>query len=349
MLHLLGQTEKNFWMPEGVSTFSSDVDWLFYFILIVSAVFFFLIAGLMFTFMFLYRRRSEDQEVSRVAHNTPLEIAWSVLPSILLVLMFWWGFQTYMDMRTPPANTYDIQVTAYKWGWEFTHPSGETDRHLHVPVDTPIKLVMKSNDVIHSCFIPAMRVKQDVVPGRFTSMWFEAQRTGRYQLFCAEYCGTEHSNMLADVHVYPKDGFAEVLRTMDPFNALTPEEWEAYHADPAAFIKAHEDDERFAGGKLLPLAEMGRYYYEKKNCKQCHSLDGATAGMTGPTWLGLWGSPRKFRDGSSIPAADENYILSSIRDPGLRIVEGYDNVMSKIAVNDREATALIEFIKSLKK
>jgi cytochrome c oxidase subunit 2 len=211
----------SFWMPVQASNYAAEVDRTFYFIYYVSLFFFILIAGLMFAFIIVYRRRSENQEVGRTTHNTPLEIAWSVAPAVLLVVMFWWGFKGYMNMRTPMENSYDVRVNAQKWNWEFVYPNGVSDSELHIPVDRPILLKMYSADVLHACFIPAFRAKRDVVPGRYTDLRFVATQTGQFPMLCAEYCGTSHSDMRSTVHVYDQAGFDEYLKTADPFYMMT--------------------------------------------------------------------------------------------------------------------------------
>ena len=333
-----------FWMPQQASSYASDVDNLFYFIYYVSLFFFVLIVGLMFMFILLYRRRSEDQVVSKASHNTPLEITWTILPSILLVVMFWWGFKAYMVMRTTPENAYEIKVNAQKWSWEFVHPNGVSDSDLYIPLDTPIKLVMFSQDVLHSCFIPAFRAKRDVVPGRYADLSFTPTKVGEFPLLCAEYCGTSHSDMRATVHVRDKDGFLEYLKTADPFYEMTVEEFDEYLKGPEAFIEKNAEDPRFK--RLRVPLEMGQELYTKKGCKQCHSLDGAAG--TGPTWKGLYGEPVTFRDGSRIERVDDDYLRESMLDPHKRIVQGFEAVMPKTTLSDPQISVLISYIKSLK-
>lgn len=335
---------KSFWMPEQASAYAADVDWLFYFIYYVSLFFFILVAGLMFIFMIVYRRRSEDQEVGRVTHNMTLEVVWTVIPSILLVAMFWWGFEGYMDMRTPSEGAYEVKVKAQKWSWSFIYPNGVDDSELHLPVNRPVRLIMFSEDVLHSCFIPAFRAKRDVVPGRYSDLYFKPTKIGVFPLLCTEYCGTSHSTMLATVHVHDDAGMEEYLKTADPFYQMAPEEYAEFVQGPAAFIEKFKADPRFK--RLKPPLEMGKELYDKKGCKQCHSLDGSTG--TGPTWKNVFGHKVDFRDGSSIEKADENYLRESILEPNKRVVSGFQAVMPAVKLSDRQIDMLIDYIKSLK-
>lgn len=352
---LLAQAAKTFWMPPQASTVADSVDFVFYYIYWTCVFFFVLINGLMFYFMVKYRRRSHDDEVGRITHSTPLEIAWSVLPSALLVLMFWWGFKGFIEMRTPPPNAMDIRVDAKKWNWTFIYPNGQDSDELHVPKGQPVRLVMTSQDVLHSCFIPAFRVKRDVVPGRYSEIWFEATQAGKYPLVCAEYCGTSHSDMISTVTVHPSQAeYDEWLRTANPLaNPLfTDELKDEWFRDPEAFIKKYENDPALGVfvKKLKTPAMMGKDLYTKKGCAQCHSVDGRgkEAGLQGPTWQNLYGREEVFRDGSKTNA-DENYLRESIVDPNKRIVAGYDAIMPKSRLNDKEIDCLIAYIKTLKK
>jgi cytochrome c oxidase subunit 2 len=194
---VLPQPRGGFWLPEQASDAASGVDNLFSFIFWISLFFFALIVILMLVFVVRYRRREGVEPEPSPSHNTALEVTWTVIPLLLVMVIFAWGFKVYIDMRTPPANSYEVQVTGQKWKWLFTYPTGHVDEELHVPVDQPVRLVMTSEDVIHSFYVPAFRIKQDVVPGRYSKVWFRATKVGTYQIFCAEYCGTGHSDMLA--------------------------------------------------------------------------------------------------------------------------------------------------------
>jgi cytochrome c oxidase subunit 2 len=306
-----------FWLPEEGSTTAGEVDWIFNFILAISVFFFALIVILTVYFLLRYRRRA-GVEAEKTAHGSvPLELTWTVIPTILVIVIFYFGFTGYMDMKVAPEGAYEIQVTGQKWQWFFTYPNGHVEGNLHVPVDEPVKLVMTSEDVIHSLYIPAFRTKMDLVPGRYTTTWFEATKPGTYVLFCAEYCGTGHSDMGALVIVHP------------------PGEFEAWLADAGNIVD-----------RMSP-SQAGELLYNTRGCKQCHSIDGS-AGI-GPTFKGVFGHSYPMKDGEQV-TADENYIRESILDPQAKIVAGFDPVMPtyKGKLKDNEITAIIEFIKTLK-
>lgn len=308
--------QGGFWMPQKGSSTAGDVDWLFQFILWVAVFFFVLVVGLMTVFVLRYRRRPGTGPEESPSHNTKLEIAWSVVPIILVMVMFYAGFKTYLGMETPPRGAYEIKVIAQKWQWSFQYPNGYTDPLLHVPVDEPVTLLMSSQDVIHSLFVPAFRLKKDVVPGRYTRAWFTATKAGVHPLYCAEYCGTGHSDMTTAVIVHEPGGFEEWLTS-------------------AANLYAD-----------MPPAEAGEMLYASKGCTACHSVDGTK--MVGPTLKGSYGRTETLRDGSHV-TVDENYLRESIYDPQAKVLEGYEPVMPTYqgTVSEEELGYLIEFIKSL--
>lgn len=302
--------------PRPSSTTAGSVDALFYFILIVSAVFFAIIVAAMVVFIVKYRQREDLQIQPSPDHNNKLEVVWTLIPSFIVGIIFFWGFVTFLDMRQPPDNSYEIQVNAKKWSWSFTYPNGHVDNNLHVPVDRPVSLVMSSDDVIHSLYIPAFRIKMDVIPGRYTKTWFEANTAGDYTLFCAEYCGTQHSTMLAKVVVHPSgefdtwlDNAANLLKTMTP-------------------------------------VEAGEILYVRRGCVQCHSVDGSA--KVGPSFLNAYGTEQTLTSGESIQV-DENYIRESILEPQAKVRAGYKPVMPTYQgqLKDEEIGALIAYIKSL--
>jgi cytochrome c oxidase subunit 2 len=314
---LLAQEGGSFWLPPARSTFAPAVDNLFYLVLGVSIFFFALIVGLMTLFVIRYRQRPEPIDRHGPTHNTALEITWTTIPVLIVIVIFYRGFVTYIDERTSPRNAYDIRVSARQWKWNFQYPNGFIADELHVPVDETVRLTMSSDDVIHSLFIPAFRLKMDVVPGRYTTTWFRAVAPGDYELLCAEYCGTGHSDMVTKVVVHK------------------PGEFEPWLKQAGDFIKN------------LPPAQAGRKVYELRGCKQCHSTDGSVG--TGPSFQGIYGETHHFTDGSS-EVVDDNYIRESILDPQAKIREGFQGVMPRIkGITDQEITVLIEFIKSLKK
>ena len=305
------------WMPVQASTGAPAVDRLFFFILWLSVAFFVLIVGLMVLFVVRYRRRAaRTAPDASPSHNTALELTWTIIPLILVIVIFAWGFKVFMDMSTPPGNAYEVLVTGQKWKWLFTYPNGHVDENLHVPVDTPVRLVMTSEDVIHSFYVPAFRMKKDVVPGRYTKAWFRANRTGEFQVYCAEYCGTSHSDMLSMVVVHEPGGFESWLeKAADFLNTMSPAE---------------------AGAKLVA----------QRGCAQCHSVDGR--GGIGPSLKGVFGHQVQLVSGPPL-VADEDYIRESILEPQARVVAGYQPVMPtyKGRLKDAEITAIIEYLKVL--
>ncbi len=309
------------WMPPQASTYAGSVDGLWNLIFWYSTFFTVLIMALVILFVVLYRKRPGHKEQKTASHSLPLELFWTIPPSLFLVVFFFWGLNTYLDMNTPPEDSYQIHVTAMKWNWNFTYPNGVITDELHVPVDTPVTLTMESSDVIHSLFIPAFRAKMDVVPGRFQKMWFEATKTGEYHLFCTEYCGTEHSSMttLCVVH--------------------TDEDFEAW-------MEVAKDPYHDAEGEPIPMRDVGELFYNRFGCAQCHSLDGSV--LQGPSFQGLWGKEERMTDGATM-TVDENYVLQSIWEPNAHVVEGYQAVMPtfKGKMSQKDVTAMIEFMKTI--
>jgi len=308
----------SFWLPAPDSTVAANVDSLFHLVMGISLFFFILILGVMVWFVVQYRRRPGVEPQPSAHHNTALELTWSILPSFLIVAIFYQGFTGYIDMRTPPDAGMEIKVDAKKWSWLFTYSNGWGEPELHVPKDTPITLVMSSADVIHSLFVPAFRVKQDIVPGRYTKMWFNATRAGEYTLFCTEYCGTQHSDMLAKVVVH--ESLAE---------------YEKWLADVS---NIHEN---------LTPPEAGQVLYVKRGCQQCHSVDGTA--KTGPSFKGTFGTQQKLRDGTDI-TVDENYVRESILDPMAKVRAGFNPVMPTFrgSLTDQDIDAIIAYMKTLK-
>ena len=302
------------WLPEAASTVSGDVDALFYFVLWVSTILFVGVIGTMVLFAWKFRRRSSQDRPQPVRENKFIEASWIVVPTILVAIVFVWGFRVFLELGIAPPNSYEIDVRARKWSWLFEYPSGAQSSELHVPVNRPVKLRMISADVIHSFFVPAFRVKADVFQGRYSYVWFEATRQDTFYVACAEYCGTAHSQMLTQVVVHSQDDF------------------EGWLADNAA------------DADMTP-AERGERLYSQQGCFACHSLDGTE--LTGPSFQGLAGSTRMFTDGTSAEA-DENYLLQAIVSPAAVIVQGYDAVMPSTysSLSAADLDALVAFIQA---
>ena len=304
------------WLPPQASTAARQTDLVFYFIFGVTIFFFILIVGLMVLFAIRYRRRTAGERApGQVTHNTALELTWSAIPLVLVVIMFYMGFRGFMDIMNPPRGALDIRVLGQKWFWTFTYPNGHFDTELHVPVDTPVRLTLESNDVIHCFFVPAFRIKRDAVPGRYNKVWFQATKAGEYLGLCAEYCGTSHSDMRARVVVEEPGMYEKWLEEVsDLFRTRSPAEV----------------------GKLLVT----------RRCGGCHSVDGSA--NIGPTLKGIYEHEVTMADGTTV-VADDNYIRESILEPRARLVRGYDPVMPtfKGQLKDKEITAIIDYIKEI--
>ena len=303
------------WLPEGLSTLAPEIDSLFYFVTWASTILFFGVVVAVVYLAYKYRRRSAEHVPAPVEPSKLIEVSWIVVPTILVLVIFIWGFEVFIKQGVAPPDSYQIRVTASSWKWDFEYPNGTVSTgELHVPVDRPVRLQMSSTDVLHSFFIPVFRAKQDVLPDRYSSVWFQATRTGEYQIYCTEYCGAGHSVMLASIVVESQSDFDEWVET------------------------AGVDED-------MPLPELGEQLYNQQQCFACHSVDGSPG--IGPTFQGLYGTSETMTDGSSVEV-DDNYLRESILDPGARVVEGYQNVMPAAYGNlsERQVSGLIEFIKA---
>jgi cytochrome c oxidase subunit 2 len=304
------------WLPPRASSVAGDVDLVFDLIFWICAFFYVLIVVLAITFAVRFRHTNwRPRAHAAPLHNTPLEIAWSVIPLVLVVMIFGLSTKVWLDMTQPAAgrDSRRVQVTARKWSWWFDHEGGKGSNDLHVVADEQIELVMAADDVLHSLYVPAFRIKQDVVPGRYTKMYFRATRPGTYPIYCAEFCGTDHSLMLANVVVHP--------------NRAAYDEW-ARGQDTSA----------------MPLPELGRQIYDTRGCAGCHSTDGTR--RVGPSLRRTWGTTENIEGGGTAPV-DENYIRESILEPRAKIVAGYPPTMPPMPLTERELQGVIEFIKSL--
>jgi cytochrome c oxidase subunit 2 len=319
--------------PDQASTFAGQVDALYWVLIGLSLLF-----GGVLPFIILYlmvRYHRSNQKVSRadqVHSNLPLELTWSIIPLFLMMGVFFWGAFLFIQMRTPPDRTIEVYVIGKQWMWHAQHPNGKRENNeLHVPVGQPVKLIMTSQDVIHSFYIPAFRVKQDVLPGRYTTMWFEATQEGEYHLFCAEYCGTEHSMMGGRVVTMSLADYEQWLVT--PGEVILPDGSSGAAAPPTT--DATGDPMALVGGQLF--ANLG--------CASCHRDDGAGVG---PSMVDLYNNEEQLADGSTI-VADEAYLAESILNPQARVVAGYQPVMPAYdsQLSGDQLNQLIAYIKSL--
>ncbi|HVZ31273.1 MAG TPA: cytochrome c oxidase subunit II [Polyangiaceae bacterium] len=322
--------EATIQMPRQMSTIAQNVDNMYYFIYWVSVLFFVAIIGVALWCIYRYHE-SKHPHATPPGHHDVLELAWTFAPLLLLIPMFHYGFKGYVKAMVAPEDAIEMRVRGKQWAWDFYYP-GDTEpspSELVVPVSRPVKMVMSSQDVLHSFFIPEFRVKRDLVPGMYSSVWFEAlEVTSKYNasdnkvtgepldLFCTEYCGTSHSQMLAKVHVVSAE-------------------------DYAAFIAGKD---RPPEGK--PLEVVGAELYKKNACNTCHTTDGAA--LVGPSFKGVFGKHEEFEDGSSL-TVDENYIRQSVLQPQAKIVKGFaGKTMPTFVLKDWKIDALIAYIKSLK-
>jgi len=330
------------WIPDSVTELGGRADMVQLWLIILMVFWFVACNGAMIYFLMKYKRKGPDDKVLAVRGNHLLEIVWTVVPSIIVIIIFVAGIGVWTDLRTPPDDSFEIRVRGQKWSWSFEyidpdHEYGENldgrivPADLYVPVGRNIRFNMKSNDVLHSMFIPEFRVKEDVVPSMFTHLWFRAEVPGSYNIFCTEYCGDKHSGMLGKVHV------------------LDEATWER-------FINNEPLDPR---DRPLTPVESGENLYVKHNCKGCHSVDGTTT--IGPTFKGLMAM--QSRDFSNVKAVDftadgnreaavENYIMQSIKQPESQLVKGFPAGQMPAfegIITDNEIADIITYIKSLNK
>ena len=299
--------------PVRASSFAGSVDALFFYLLVVTVFFSALITIAILYFFLKFRRRKADEIGVAIHGSMVLEAAWMGIPFILAMVMFGWGSSIYVNMRRPPKEALDIYVIAKQWMWKLQQPDGRREiNELHIPVNRDIRLVMASEDVIHDFFVPAFRVKADVVPGRYTTMWFRATRPGRYHFFCSQYCGTNHALM---------GGWVTVLE---------PAEYEAWLSG--------------SSGETSPVA-AGAKLFQGLACNTCHA---GTPGARGPSLTGVYGSTVHLEGGQTV-TADDAYIRESILQPKAKIVAGYQPIMPTFQglVTEEQVLNLIAYVKSL--
>jgi cytochrome c oxidase subunit 2 len=305
--------------PDAASSVAREVDALFLGWVVISLFFSVLIAALIVIFFMKYRRRpwrrfGHDAEIKTL----PVEITWSVIPLVITLVMFVWGAKVFFDQSRPPEDAIAYYGVGKQWMWKFQHPEGAREiNDLHVPVGQPIRITLTSEDVIHSLFIPAFRVKSDVLPGRYTTVWFEATRPGEYHLFCTEYCGTEHSRMIGTVY------------------ALAPEDYETWLA---------------TGQTGVPLRVSGGELFSRFACDTCHRMERATPELParGPSLAGLFGTEVELVGGGTV-TADATYLRRSILEPQAHVVAGWQPIMPtfKGQMSEEQLNALVDYVKNL--
>lgn len=306
-------------MPSQATEIAKQVDNLYGFLLIISLISCVIVIGGMIYFVFKYKRKTANDKTAYISHSTALEFLWSFIPLVIFLFVFAWGWYVYHQMRAMPQNALEINVLGKQWAWEIEYKNGyKAVNEIVVPINTDVKLLMTSSDVLHSFFVPSFRIKQDVIPGRYTAVWFNADKLGEFHIFCAEYCGTTHSGMIGRLKVVSLEDFNKYLE---------------------------EGQEEGA----LPLAKRGEKLFALKACASCHSTD-SDAVKVGPSLFKKFGSESVMDDGSTIKV-DENHLRESILEPNKHIVKGFPKgVMPTFQgqLNENELNALVEYIKEMK-
>ncbi len=299
--------------PEAASSFASEVDALYLFIVAVSAFFTVAVSIAVVFFGIRYRRKHAEEVGAHIEGSLPLELAWSIIPTIIAMVMFAWGAKLFYEMRVPPAETMQIYAVGKQWMWKFQHTGGQREiNELHVPTGRPIKVLVTSEDVLHDLYFPAFRTKIDAIPGRYQPLWFTATKPGRYRIFCAEYCGTKHSGMIGEVVV------------------MEPQEYQAWLG---------------GGGNEGTMAERGAKLFGDLACSTCHLDNGQGRG---PSLKDIVGRAVELADGSTA-TVDEGYLRESILNSQSKVVKGFTPLMPTFQglISEEGLAALIEHIKSL--
>ena len=300
--------------PPNASTVASETDALYFFIIAVCTFFAVLVTVLVVFFTLRYKRKSADEVGADIHGSLILELTWTFIPFVLAMIMFAWGASVFFNLSRPPRDAMEIFVVGKQWMWKIQHPDGTREiNQLHVPIGRPVRITLGSEDVIHDFSLPAFRVKMDAVPGKLTTLWFEATKVGTYHIFCAEYCGTKHSGMIGEVI------------------AMEPQEYEMW----------------LAGGRTSGTpVENGQRLFTDLACITCHKTDSTGRG---PSLLGVFGSAVELTDGRTV-IADDNYIRESIMSSQAKVVKGYQPIMPAFQgmVSEENVLQLIAYIKTLK-
>jgi cytochrome c oxidase subunit 2 len=299
--------------PEQASSIARSVDQLYYFLTAVTLFFTALIFSIIFYFMIKYRRRAPDERPKAIEGSFPLEVLWTAIPTLIVAVIFVWSSTLYFRNSEPPKGAMEIFVTGKQWMWKVEHPEGQREiNELHVPLGRPVKLTMTSEDVIHDFFVPAFRVKKDVLPGRYTSLWFEATKVGTFHLFCAQYCGAFHAGMLGSIIVQQ------------------PDEYERWLA---------------GGAPGESMEQAGAKIFQASGCPTCHTADGTGLG---PSLLGVAGHPVKLTTGETV-TADDAYMRESILLPKAKVVQGYSPIMPSFQgqMTEEQLNNVVAYLRAL--
>lgn len=306
-------------MPTEASKIAGSIDNLYGFLIASSFISCAILIGGMIYFALKYKRKSDNDKTAYITHDTRLEVLWSVIPLIIFLVVFAWGWIIYHDMRKMPENALEIHVTGRQWSWMTEYKNGVKSPDIVVPVNRDVKIILASEDVIHSLYIPSFRIKQDAVPGRYYSMWFRAEKMGEFHVFCTEFCGTSHSGMITKLKVISQEDF---------------DKWLIEESEVST----------------LPIAQRGGKIFQTRACASCHNVDNAAVKI-GPALFKTFGTERDLEGGEKV-AIDENYIRESILNSQAKIAKGFGPRSAMPAfqgqLSEAEVTALIEYIKSLK-
>jgi cytochrome c oxidase subunit 2 len=321
------------WLPEQASEHARQVDGLHYFVIITTMVAAFGVFATAIYFFVRYRRRTDEDVTPQVHPRAIHEVLFIGVPLALFLVWFAIGFPQYVRLTLPPPDAQDVFVQGKKWMWKFAYPGGPSSVDtLRVPANRPVRLLITSRDVIHSFYVPALRLKMDALPGRYTQTWFTADKPGRYEIFCTEYCGLGHSSMLGELVVMPEREFDDWIGAQ------------------RRNVLAAAQDGAPTGERVLPassIVEEGQRVAAEQGCLKCHSVDGTR--HIGPTWVDLYLRRQKLKDGKSV-TADEAYLTKSMMDPAADVAAGYQNVMPTYQgkMSPPEVAAVVEYIKSLR-
>lgn len=287
-------------------------------------VFFFLLIAVLVVYSVIKFKRKPGVVTPYITHNLFLELTWSVIPTFIVLGVFFWGAAGFLDYRIAPDNAMEISVTGRKWNWAFEYPDGSKFvNEIHIPVGKPVRFTITSEDVLHDFFVPGMRVKHDAIPQRYDTVWFTPNVIGNFNVACTQYCGKDHSKMAGMITVEDQAAY-------DKWLLEGPPEWDELLKTEAG------------------AAKLGQTTYENKGCNSCHSVDGSK--NTGPTWKGIWGRTEKFQDGGTV-VVDEAYVRESVNEPSKHVVSGFENVMPSFGgglIREKEMKGLLAYMRSLK-
>ena len=298
--------------PEQASSFAADVDALYFFVIAVSALFSLIVAVFVIVFAIKFHRKRVGEVGARIEGNLVMELLWSVIPTIIVMVMFGWGASVFYHLRRMPDEAMHVYAVGKQWMWKFQHLEGQREiNELHIPAGQRIKITVTSEDVVHSLYFPAFRTKIDAIPGRYMELWFEPTKPGTYHIFCAEYCGTNHSGMIGSVTV----------------------------------MAATEYQKWLAGGTEGSLADRGAALFQQLACNSCH-LDSGQG--RGPSLQGIWGKPVELADGSTV-TVDESYVRESILNSQAKVVKGFQPLMPTFQglISEEGLVGLIEHVRSM--